>query len=377
MKTKSWALSIANSLVVFTMYLMLIFVTPQHVFSEQMQSVTELTSLALSGHTEAQYEVGMRYFKGYDVTQNYEESLKWMLMAAHQGHVKAQTYVGWMYQNAKGTQRDGLEAERWYRLAAESGDSNATYSMGMIHANGWSVPVNKAEGEKWFIRWGEQGGANNKFSMGEMYVAGRMLPQDSVKAVFWFKQAAELGHKDAEKRLAVIQSAGNNVSSGEAGWTQQLAESGDAESLYRTGVNYDQGNQRERIEQDYKKALYWYKKAADKGHPRAMGAIAVLYANGTGVNTNNDTANKWWRQAAAKGDDGSITFLTWRYRDGNGLPKDNYKAFVWCSLRGWEYGRGKSVDSECEELSSKISPQQINKAQKEAAKIRSGFEHWN
>jgi TPR repeat protein len=377
MKTKKWLLSIAHSFVVFAVSLLLISVLPQYVCSEQLEDVAELTSLALSGHKEAQYEIGMRYFNGNGVAKNHGESLKWMLMAAHQGHVKAQTKVGWMYQNGKGTQRNGFEGERWYRIAAESGDPDAAYSMGMIHTNGWSVPINKAEGEKWFIRWGEQGGAYAKFNLGEMYVAGRMLPQDSVKAVFWYKQAAESGHKEAKKRLAVIRSAGNNVATGEAGWTQQLAESGDAESLYRTGVNYNQGNQRESIEQDYQKALHWYRQAADKGHPGAMGAIAVLYANGTGVNKSDDTANKWWRKAAAKGDDSSISFLTWRYRDGNGVPKDNYKAYLWCSLRGWQYGRGKSVDNECEAIASKLSSQQIIKAKKEATRIRSGFERWN
>lgn len=336
--------------------------------------LSAVTSSALAGNQEAQYDLGVRYFEGSDVAKDYKEALKWMLLAAHQGYPRAQIFVARMYLGGYGTERNGVEAERWARKAAEAGDFGALWQMGMTYSNGWSVAVNKAEGEMWFTKWAERGGAHENFDMGEMFASGNMMPQDSSKAVYWYKRAAALGHPGAKARLAVIEAAGGNVSSGGAGWAQQLAESGDAESAYKTGVNFNHGNDREGIERDYKKALSWYKKAADKGHAGAMGAIAVLYANGTGVEKNGDLARKWWEKGAAKGDDLSITFLSWNYRDGNNnFPKSYYKAYMWCSLRGWQYGRGKSVTEECDALARKLSPEQVQKARQEASEKRAKF----
>lgn len=52
---------------------------------------------------------------------------------------------------------------------------------------------------------------------------------------------------------------------------------------------------------DYEKALYWYKKAAQRGNPHAQFKIGLMYYNGKGVIQNAKQADYWFRLAAEQG----------------------------------------------------------------------------
>ena len=54
--------------------------------------------------------------------------------------------------------------------------------------------------------------------------------------------------------------------------------------------------------QDYKEAIYWYKKAAEKGDSFAQFNLALMYYNGKGITQNYKKAYIWWSIAAAQGD---------------------------------------------------------------------------
>jgi lysophospholipase L1-like esterase len=60
---------------------------------------------------------------------------------------------------------------------------------------------------------------------------------------------------------------------------------------------------------DYPQAMRLFSQAADKGNPRAMRDIAVLYEMGWGVTKNNTTAVTWYRRAAEQGDKAAENWL--------------------------------------------------------------------
>src|ERR1039458_6385256 len=72
----------------------------------------------------AQYRLGGMYLGGQGVPQDYEEALRWYLLAAEQGAADAQLLVGIMYHDGQGAPQDNKEAARWYRLAAEQGNAD-------------------------------------------------------------------------------------------------------------------------------------------------------------------------------------------------------------------------------------------------------------
>ena len=67
------------------------------------------------------------------------------------------------------------------------------------------------------------------------------------------------------------------------------------------------------VEQDFKEAFKWYRKAAEQGYSDAQYNLGVTYYLGYGVLKNEVTATTWWAIAAinghqdAKGNMGAIT----------------------------------------------------------------------
>lgn len=55
------------------------------------------------------------------------------------------------------------------------------------------------------------------------------------------------------------------------------------------------------IKRDEEQAMFWYKKAAEQGHPSAASSLGWGYFQGRGVERNEVEAVKWWRIAANLG----------------------------------------------------------------------------
>ena len=59
----------------------------------------ETKILAEWGNTTSQYELGLMYYKGQGVEQNYNEAFKWFRLSAQKGLPDAQYYFGLMMVN--------------------------------------------------------------------------------------------------------------------------------------------------------------------------------------------------------------------------------------------------------------------------------------
>ncbi|HEY1805950.1 MAG TPA: tetratricopeptide repeat protein [Terracidiphilus sp.] len=81
------------------------------------------------------------------------------------------------------------------------------------------------------------------------------------------------------------------------------------------------------VQQDTKKAAYWYEKAAGAGDPFAQFEIGYLYESGIGVDKNPERATHWYQLAAASGLPMAEVNLAVAYLWGTGVPKDEASAF--------------------------------------------------
>ena len=70
--------------------------------------------------------------------------------------------------------------------------------------------------------------------------------------------------------------------------------------MLRLGDCYAEGHG---VEQDYDKALTWYRRAAKQGNHIAQRKLGDCYAEGHGVEQDLVEAAKWYRLAAEYGDD--------------------------------------------------------------------------
>lgn len=85
------------------------------------------------------------------------------------------------------------------------------------------------------------------------------------------------------------------------------AAKGDASAQFAAAEEYERGEydcgrgDRAGVPQDFKKALYWYKMAANQGNADAAFRLASMYINGEGVSPDQSEAHKWLKQAADEG----------------------------------------------------------------------------
>ena len=76
-----------------------------------------------------------------------------------------------------------------------------------------------------------------------------------------------------------------------------LAERGDAESQLKLGIAYRDGS--DGPAQDYTEAAFWFRQAAEQGHPMARFNLGRLYERGLGVPRDLITAHLWYNLAAS------------------------------------------------------------------------------
>jgi len=126
---------------------------------------------------------------------DFGTALKEWRPLAEQGYALAQFNLGLMYYNGQGVLQDYKEAAKWYRLAAEQGQASAQYSLGLMHFKGQGVPENYKEAAKWYRKSAEQGFADAQTHLGLLYLLGRGVIQDNIQAHMWTNLAASNGNK--------------------------------------------------------------------------------------------------------------------------------------------------------------------------------------
>jgi len=133
-------------------------------------ALKEITPLAKAGNADAQHLLGLMYYMGRGVTQDYKQALEWHRKAALQGKADAQYVVGAMYYTGNAVIQDHKQAVAWFRKAAEQSHAEALQALGLMY---------------------------------RYHTAG--LPQDNVIAYMLWNLAAAYGSANAaEQRSAVV-----------------------------------------------------------------------------------------------------------------------------------------------------------------------------
>jgi TPR repeat protein len=96
-----------------------------------------------------------------------------------------------------------------------------------------------------------------------------------------------------------------------------------SETMYNTGVFYAEGLG---VKQDYKKALYWFKKAADRGDDIAMFRLAIIYSDGLGIKSNLKESLDWLKRAVVAGNLDAKVLLAQVYSEGQLVSQNNVLA---------------------------------------------------
>ena len=136
------------------------------------------------------------------------------------------------------------------------------------------------------------------FFAGVLSFWGICLKNDNEKAEMYWERAALKNHVLAQRLLGVLYSEKEDLKKA-IYWYKKAAEQGNADAQYRLGDCYYNGAG---VEEDEQQAVYWYRKAAEQGNADAQHSLGLCYFNGEGVEEDKQQAIYWYIKAAEHGD---------------------------------------------------------------------------
>lgn len=150
---------------------------------------------------------------------------------------------------------------------------------------------------------------------------------------------------------------------------QPLAEQGDANGQFGLGLLYANGWG---VDLNDDEALKWYRLAAKQGHAEAAYNLGVMCANGWGVPQSDEESFKWYSLAADLGFTAAQISLGKMYAIGYGAPLDPAQAHMWFNVAAklGDY----NAEFEREELARMMSAEDLAKAEALANAWLASFE---
>jgi len=250
---------------------------------------------ANNGNTIAQYYLGLCHTQGgLGISKDYKKAIEWWKKAAENGSVHAQLKLRDCYRRGMfGVSKDKKEAKKWlkkagesYKKAAEAGDPAAQYRLGRMFAWGQlGISRDKKAAFKWFEKAAKNENSDAQLILGQCYKTGMLdTPKSNYDAKKWYKKSAEQGNVRALQALA---------------------------GLYAE-------------DEEYKKAIELWKKAAKKESVVAKFCLMRCYELGLGVPENDAKVAAFFKKYGQK----YSLFLgyAYYYSKRNGLPADKEKA---------------------------------------------------
>ena len=148
--------------------------------AQRARAQVEVADRAESGEAEAQSMMGIYYAEGFGVEQDYDQSFKWLSMAAEQGEPNAQNSLGALYKHGYGVEVDDEQAVHWYRSSALQGHAFGQKNLGTMYFRGRGVAQDSEQAYMWLSLAANQGLAQ---AFDELEKVSATLPDDTKAAL--------------------------------------------------------------------------------------------------------------------------------------------------------------------------------------------------
>jgi TPR repeat protein len=127
-------------------------------------ALREFRIAAAAGLELAQYNLGVMYYTGEGVEQDYQQAAQWLTQAAELGHLRSQFNLATMYYNGLGVtsplmrvwplsllsrNQNRRQAARWYEQAAEYEHGEAQYNLATMYEAGEGVAQDPVTAYRW------------------------------------------------------------------------------------------------------------------------------------------------------------------------------------------------------------------------------------
>ncbi|MBQ5998823.1 MAG: sel1 repeat family protein [Treponema sp.] len=192
---------------------------------------------------------------------------------AETGHSQSQFFLGRCYARGEGIEQNWTEARKWYELSAKNGDYKAQNNLAVIYLDGHGVDVDYKQARYWFEKALEKNKTYPNIGIGMIYIKES---GDYKTAVKHFKEAEKAGGQEiiaAYANLALVYSD------------------------EKSGIC------------DYKKAVSYYKKAANLNDDFSQYVLGTFYLEGKGVKKNEKEGIEWLNLAKSNGSEEAAELL--------------------------------------------------------------------
>lgn len=279
--------------------------TPQQLAADSLAKLTERADPKGKNDDKAQNTLGVWYYTGNNVKQDYARALKYWALAAKQNNPDAIGNMAMCYQQGKGIQKDSLKAAELYKKAIGKGNTSILKQLTELADN-----------------------QNDLFSsllLHELYSKGISVNRDQVKGQQYLKKAAAIGHTDSQLQWALLCLNDKNPKEA-ATWFKKAADKGNLSSIYYYGYLLFKGMG---VTQNKAEGINYLKQASKRGLTAADNMLGPIYYEGNGTEKDIDLALKHLKKAAtAKMGDSQFT-LGQCYKNGEGVEKDYHLAVQW------------------------------------------------
>ena len=305
--------------------------------------------------------MGELYEQGIGIPKNLKKSKEFYQKAADKGEVRA------MYKLAEILQDEGEEEDKWairYWLeqAANGGDSEAMHQWAnLLYDEGdiencltWmkrsvktgnieaqyelgayfliKEPIKEEEGIKLVKSAAALGSASAQCLLGQAYESGMFhFSKDLKKAKYWYMRAIENNLDDARVNLATMLAEQEDYSQNIIAILDLLktaADNKNKDAYFVLGLIYE--NQQDKyVQHDKSKALLYFERAAEEGHPEAMVEAACLYDTLTDIDNHENKSFLYLKHAAEKECINSYYLLGEKFFYGKGTKRNKTEAVRW------------------------------------------------
>ena len=115
--------------------------------------VSDYEDAAEKGDSKAQYNLGVCYFKGDGVKQDFGKAVEWFKKSSEQGYGHAQCFLALCYTFGKGVKQDHAEALRLFREAAKKDIAEAQFNLGNFYETGkGGVTADVEKAKEWYLK---------------------------------------------------------------------------------------------------------------------------------------------------------------------------------------------------------------------------------
>jgi TPR repeat protein len=381
-----------------------------------------------AGDAEAQVELALRYYAGYQVEKNDVKALQLMFLAADEKHPDALYLMSRMAAEGIGMKPDPEKEEAWFAKAIAASPKNrelqelyeqyakdavrgprvlnacaeAGYRPAILQQQSATAVELYKEGQYddallQALNLAESGSVEGAWYAGRIYADGKSgIAVDEVEALSWFRQAAEGGLVEAQYEVAMRIANGLGIEADPEQaeiWYRKAAGNGHAGAQFQLAeIEFRRAEAAENIslldrsaklqagtyKQALKEAVRWYEAAAAQEHPAALFVMGRLLASGEGMNKNMVKAVEFYERAKAQGNAEAGFYQGLMAHAGLGGERDLSRA-----VELYQEAAGKGVPgalyylANCYRFGSGLSPQPIRGESIYYGKLLKGIEQNN